>query len=50
MKKPGPPDGDPGLVRGNERRNSGRVGQSPVSLDSPVPGVDSAGRPNQCGA
>jgi hypothetical protein len=39
-----------GLVHGNERGNDGRVGQSPVSLCSPVPGVDSAGRSNQCGA
>jgi hypothetical protein len=34
----------------NERGNRGRVGLRPVSLCSPVPGLDSAGRPNQCGA
>jgi hypothetical protein len=38
------------LVHGNELGNRGRVGQRPASLRSPVPGVDSAGRPNQCGA
>ena len=46
----GPPEGGPCLVLGNERGNHGRVGQRPVFLCSPVPGLDSAGRPNQCGA
>lgn len=50
MKAPRPPIGGLGLVHRDERGNDGRVGQSPVSLRSPVPGVDSAGRPNQCGA
>jgi hypothetical protein len=39
----GPPEGDPCQVLVNERGNSGRVGQRPVSLCPPVPGVDSAG-------
>lgn len=46
----GPPESGPRLVLGSERGNGSRVGQSPASLCSPVPGVDSAGRPNQCGA
>jgi hypothetical protein len=50
MNEQGPPEGGPCLVLGNERGNRGRVGQRPVFLCSPVPGLDSAGRPNQCGA
>ncbi len=46
----GRPEAALALVHGNERGNCDRVGQSPASLCSPVPGVDSAGRPNQCGA
>jgi hypothetical protein len=50
MKTPGPPLATPAWCLGANCGNCGRVGQSPVSLGSPVPGVDSAERPNQCGA
>ncbi len=43
----GPPESGPCQVLGNERGNRGRVGQRPVSLCSPVPGLDSAGLPRQ---
>jgi len=42
--------GDPGLVQRNERGEPRPSGTKPGSQRSPVPGVDSAGRPNQCGA
>ncbi len=34
----------------SERGNRDRVGQRPAFLCSPVPGLDSAGLPNSCGA
>jgi len=43
--QPGPPEGGPGLVLGDECGNRERVGQDPPPCDPPVPGVDSAGRP-----
>ena len=44
------PKGGPLLVHASERGNGCRAGQDPAPCDSPVPGLDSTGRPNQCGA
>jgi hypothetical protein len=50
MRESRPRGGGFRLVHGNERGNGYRAGQDPTPYESPVPGVDSAGRPNQCGA
>jgi hypothetical protein len=46
----GPPEDGPSQVLENETRKQLAGGTTPAFQRSPVPGVDSAGRPNQCGA